>query len=165
MFDYFVFLHLEIRSCLFITKNASARIRFSSHVRLLCVSSIYFKDLPRIHLVLPVKYTKAHKNKREKKIKPEKRTSCPYADLVSFRHLFKRLPGNLENLRNGLPVPIPILWARRLIWKNCLSSLCSRLTSTISLKVHSLFTLLKNSSGEPEKEEKISSVYHHYVQA
>ena len=72
MFGNLVFLHLEIRSCLLITKTASF---LSSHVQPLCVSSIYFSDShsPRA----TCKVYKSTQKQKEKKIKPEKRTSCP----------------------------------------------------------------------------------------
>ena len=145
-----MFFQSIIRSLIFITKTTSARI-------FKCSASSPWG---------PCKYTKAHKQK-ENKIKPEKRTSCSYTNLVRVRHLFK--PSNtwktdfsplywsyehssplqtLENLRNGLPTPKPILWSNwnhfhsfiiimckiiitesacilSLIWKN-LISLCAR---------------------------------------
>ena len=98
MFGHFVFLHLRIRSCLFITKTASVWIGFSSHVQPLCVSLIYFSDLPRIHLVLPVKYTKAHKTKGKEDQTWE--TDFLLLDQsCELRHLFKRLLRTLENLK------------------------------------------------------------------
>ena len=49
MFGHFVFLHLRIRNCLLSTKTTSTRIRFSSHVQLLCVSSLSNSKLPFKH--------------------------------------------------------------------------------------------------------------------
>ena len=46
MFGHFVFLHLRIRNCLLSTKTALARIRFSSHVWLLCVSTLSNSKMP-----------------------------------------------------------------------------------------------------------------------
>ena len=88
-----VFLHFS-----FVTAIAPPPCFFT------CVATLFFFNLlfTRIHFVVPVNSTKAHKDKNIK-IKPEKRSSCSYTNLVSFVKTERSSRDSLKSLSSGKP--------------------------------------------------------------